>query len=488
MLRKYSCVFAVLAIILACFNSNIFAATRLPHYFPEGIESVNTPVEQWEAYYRYLNATSHCFSPNENSFPRFFENSIKIERNLYGEKLIFIFDPWKRNKEGKIIFADFCGQKIISEDDFNLVAEDFIDEFKRAVEEIDEPYYRYLESLAVRAAAKKKGMTEEVLRPLLDKPVPEDPKHEITYREINRIPMPVTKASFVKHIKQREVHFGFISALGEVWLNSGITYISLQARILDYMTGDKPVIMAHEAIHANSILQNFPLSEGWDVELAASIPAMLLSDDKIYLIFHSYLRDPRELIWVFFGFDFEKIHKEVVLFNYDGNIRIDAKKFDYYAEKLEEAKAELLRFFHDEAIPEFYSDPTFWTAMGEKLQDKNAFVRIMMVTHYEPTILGGREATAKWNDSHKQEIIEMAKKAYAQSGKPSSGDEKNPVHHKFQSLATRLGLDQDDLLSLAKRYHIKPEELSDKTDDELLLIFFSILDKEGKGMAKGERQ
>lgn len=490
MLRKYSVIFAI---VFACFSSSIFAATRLPHYFPEGIESVNTPTEQWEAYCRYLNATSHCFSPDDNSMPRLFEDNIKdsrtmwIEREIFGEKVMFIFDPWTRNKDGKIVFADFCGQKIISQDDFNFMAEDFIEQFKLSIESIDFPFYQDLENLAVKAAAKQKGLSEEAFRALLDKPVPEDPKHEITYREINRIPMPVTKASFVKHIKQRVVHFGFISALGEVWLNSGVTYISLQARIIDYMTNNRDHIMAHEAVHANPILQNFPLSEGWDVELAASIPAMLLPDDKIFLIFHSYLRDPREFIYVFWGFDFEKVHREVMLFDYDGNIKIDAKKFNFYAGKLEEAKAELLNFFH-EAVKEFYSDPTYWTSMGEKLQDKNAFARFMMATHYNPTLLGGLEATMKWSDSHHQEIVEMAKKAYTKSGKPSLDDEKSPVHHKFQSLAMRLGFDQDDLLALAKKYHIKPEDLSDKTDDELALIFFSILDKESRAMVKGDKQ
>lgn len=485
MLRKYSVIFAVLAIIFACSNSSIFAADRLPHYFPEGMENADTIFGQTELYLRYLNATG-CFAPDGGSASRMFANSIRIERELFGEKVIFIFDPWKRTAKGEIVFSDFCGQKVISQSEFDAVVNDFIGHFVRAVEEINYPYYKDLEKLAISESARQKGMNEDEFRKLLDRPIPEDPEGKITFREINRIPAEITKASFVKHVKAREIHFGFISALGEVWLHSGVTYISLQGRILDYINGNKPLIMAHEAIHANAILQNWPLSEGWDPELGACLPAMLMPEDKIYLFLHSYLKVPRELIWVFFGYNFEQVKKEVILYDYDGNLRIDAEKFNFYAAKLEEAKKELLKFFREKAIPQFYSDPTFWTSLGEKLQDKNAAIRIMMVQNYEPTILGGYEETAKWLDTRKSEILNIAAEAYKESGQPSSGDKAGPVNQKFLGLAAKLGYNQEDLLKLAKKYGINSSDLNDKSEEELTRLFFGILYKENTG--KGEEK
>ena len=480
-----SVIFTTFAIAFVCFGLNVFAATRLPHYFPEGMESANTISGQMELYLRYLNATN-CFSTDGKAVSRMFNNSIRIEREVFGEKVIFIFDPWKRTGKGEIVFSDFCGQKVISQEEFDLVADDFIKQFVRAVEEINYPYYKDLEKLAVAESFKQKGkgLNEEEFRKLLDRPIPEDPEGKISFREINRIPPEITKASFVKHVKAREIHFGFISALGEVWLHSGVTYISLQGRILDYLNGDRPLIMAHEAIHANALLQNWPLSEGWDPELGASLPAMLLPDDKIYLSLHSYLKVPRELIHVFFGYNFEQVRKEVVLFDYDGNLRIDTEKFDFYAAKLEEAKRELLAFFREKAIPQFYSDPTFWTSLGEKLQDKNAAIRIMMIQNYEPTILGGNEETAKWLDTRKYEIMNIAEESYKESGQPSSGDKEGSVHQKFLSLAARLGYNQDDLLELAKKYRINVSDLNNKSEEELMRLFLGILYKENT--EKGE--
>lgn len=486
MLKNLSFVFCFLIAIFTCSNSNLFAANRLPHYFPEGMENAKTMSGQLELYLRYLNATS-CFSPDAGAVSRMFNNSIRIERELFGEKVIFVFDPWKRTEKGEIVFSDFCGQKIISQEEFDLAANDFIEQFVRAVEEINYPYYKDLEKLAIIESARQKGKSEEEFRKLLDRPIPEDPEGKITFREINRIPAEITKASFVKHIKAREIHFGFISALGEVWLHSGVTFISLQGRILDYINnGNRPLINAHEAIHANAILQNWPLSEGWDPELGASLPAMLMPEDKIYLSLHSYLTVPRELIWVFFGYNFEQVRKEVVLFDYDGNLRIDAAKFDFYTAKLEEAKKELLSFFREKAIPQFYADPTFWTSLGEKLQDKNAVIRIMMVQNYEPTILGGNEETAKWLDTRKYEIMNIAEESYKESGQPSSGDQEGPVHQKFLSLAARLGYNQDDLFKLAKKYRINPSDLNDKSEEELMRLFLGILYKENTN--KGEEK
>lgn len=461
-------------------------AGELPHYFPDGIETINSSGQewqQWEAYLRYLSVTDLC-ADAEDRIPMSFERSIRVETEIAGKKTTIVFDPWIRVGD-KIVFYDFCGQHYASEDDFGLVVSDFVKQFSWAIDEVYD-YHKDLEADVIRLKAERQSISVGEMKKQIDIPLPELPS--ATFRDLEQVPRSMTKADFVP----REVHFGYgPKYLGATWLNSGVVYITLQARITDQLIG-KPRVMIHEYIHCNTVLQSFPLSEGVDVEFLASVPQMLLPEDKISLPFHGYLRDLREMIWVFFGYNFDQAQKEIVVFNHDGhNLRIDPRKFNEYLGKLEEVKKELTHFFRTKALPEFYSDPVFWTSLHEKLQDKCGIFRIMMALNYDLTILDGRDKTKAWLELTKEERMEMAQRAFEESGRPSQEREDDSADSDSRIISLTFlelvrqttGIDEKELMRLAKKYHLTERDLRGKSFSELMRLFRVIMtaEKSNKG-------
>src|SRR5688572_12722158 len=108
----------VLAVALGLFAGGTPATAQersVPHYFPDGIERLKEPAQQWEAYLRYMNATDLCRGTlgAEVTLARDFSRAIKLERTYEGKKVTFFFEPWVRVGD-KIVFYDFCGQRTIS--------------------------------------------------------------------------------------------------------------------------------------------------------------------------------------------------------------------------------------------------------------------------------------------------------------------------------------------------------------------------------------
>ncbi|HXV26437.1 MAG TPA: hypothetical protein VD862_00180 [Candidatus Paceibacterota bacterium] len=483
-MRAKGSFFAVLAVLPALLAVPSFSAAQtVPHYFPDGIERLSEPARQWEAYLRYMNATDICRGTlgADATFPRDFSRAITVERVYEGKKVTFYFEPWVRTGD-KIVFYDFCGQRTVTEAEFQVVVDDLVSQFEKAVQ-MGAEYYRELEKLAVRARAKRIGMSEGDLRARLDQPVPDAPN--VTYRELQQLPRPMTKADFVP----REVHFGYTPYFGVAWLNTGVLWVTPQSRIVDYLYGH-PSVLLHEMTHANANLQSYPLSNGIDVELIASIPEMLLDEDHISLMYHGYLADVRDMVNVYFGFDFAQVRREVVVFDHVRNLRIDTAKFNEHVGKLIEVRRELRKAFL-KTLEEFYSDQVFWTSFNEKMQDTRAVFRVMMAFAYDPTIAGGHAETMKFLQRNHRKIMQMANEAYRKSGGESGSGEsrRGPSQASLDLLEQMSGMSRDDMLRLARKYRITEDDVRDKSFPELVDLYMRIMEMEaGRTGAPGRVQ
>lgn len=372
----------------------------LPSYFPEGIMQTSDPVDQFAEYQRFFATTFSCNQGDPaRSTSLFAENrAIKVQTDIDSSssitnpkaKLEVVFDNYVRVGD-KIRVTTLCGQKLITEEQFKIDRDDFIEHAIQA-RDADYDYYQDLTEKAIKARAEKLGIKVDEFKQILDD---KDPNYGITFRELHRIPNQVKRSDFMP----RELHLGYNTQIpgifGVTWLNTGVVYINPQARMLDYLIG-KPMVFQHEFIHANSNMQKFPMSGGFDAELFASIPEVLIPEDQIDLFFHGYPRDLRELSWIYFGFNYKQVWKEISKFNFAGSMTVDEDKYRYYFKEQDRIKKEMYDFFRDVVLPEFYSDPFWWSAMNERRGDQNSIFRIMMAGYYDPTIFGGHVNTMKW--------------------------------------------------------------------------------------------
>ncbi|MBI4992497.1 MAG: hypothetical protein HZB99_04780 [Candidatus Harrisonbacteria bacterium] len=425
-MKRLRCISILLALIISAssylpaYAGEKKAQKELPFYFPEGVVQALSPLQQMQEYLRLLAATNDRFQGREHSgvlIPG--SDSISVETDLETTstdgpplKMKLVLDHYVRLPDGRIRVTLLDGQLIITEHQLKAVVDDLLEMVNLAAD-YNFAYYKPLVDKAISVRAAKLGVSEEELRSRLDEKVRGT---NVTIRELNSLPRITKRSDFVP----RELHLGYNTELpgifGVAWLNTGIVYYNPQARIRDFLSG-RPLVIQHEMIHNNSNLQEFPMSEGADMELIASIPEMLYPENRIDFFYHGYSRDLRELMWIYFGLNPKQVRKEVIRYDHAGNLVIDEQKYNEYFQKLELIKSELMVFLQDVAVPEFYSDPVFWSAMNEKLADKNSVFRVMMAANYEPTILGGLAETRKWREPRRDEFEDMARESYEISGK-----------------------------------------------------------------------
>ncbi len=454
-----------------------FAQSReVPHYFPPGVIQTTDPVEQWKEYLEILAATKKAYEANTGSTNLLIPNGVRVEHEIDGKKFTLVLDRHARLDDGRIRFTSYVGQELITEAQLQIVIDYTLNEIETAVD-LNLAFYKDLRKMAMESLAGESGLniSVEELEKIVKQKVPENPKY--TFEELYWLPKEMEKKDFVPN----EIHLGYgpsiPGAIGFAWLDSGLIYLTPIGQVVDYLMG-KPAVTQHELVHANQNLQSMPFAQAFDVEFAASIPEMISPDDHLRLQFHSYVSDLREMAWVFFGFDYERVRKEVIQFDAGGNLMIDEAKFTHYAGLLNQVKAEYLRFF-PKAIGEFYGKIMFWSAMHDKLVDKRAVWRIMMRKYYEPTILGGQENTAKWLRANEQNIKEDSEKAWKTSGSASDigGDQnfKELIH-----LARALGIDPNDekqVKQLMREFGLRQEDLQQMEPEQIRDLVREILSR-----------
>lgn len=424
--------FTALFLLAAAQNSvaQTHNAKELPWYFPEGVITTNDPPKQFAEFIRYFGAQMLCFQGREEGVQTMIpgRESIRIETDIVStsgtakekSNMVIILDHYVRMKDilspddpryaelkDKIRVTTLCDQRFVSERELQIVIADLIQQTKVARSN-SIAFWSKLTDIAVRARAKRLGVPEQEFAARLDGKIP---GHDITYREYNYLPKPQKASDFVP----RELHLGYsprmTGVLGVTWLNTGVVYYNPQARVRDYLMG-YPSVIQHEMVHANSNLQRYPFVNGFDPEILASIQEMLIPYNRTDLFFHSYSEPLREIIEIYFGFDFELVRKEIFRYDLAGQLVIDEEKFRSYFAELEGIKTELLSFFENVVLPEFYSEPLWWMAMNDRRRDDNSVIRVMMAVHYDPTSLGGREKTMLWLEKNRPIIERIARESF----------------------------------------------------------------------------
>jgi len=415
----------VLFLLTGAMSVSAQSQPQYPFFFPKGFYQTTDPLKQREEYVRWLNSTWTCNQGGALGTTIPGSDSIRVHTDVVSTdsvtenpaKMTMVFDHYIQQPDGTVRYTDLCHTEILSAEQFAVVRDGLK---KLAVEAAQRNFEFYVKvyNRSIEVRAQKLGISKEELIAQLDEKVP---GYNVTFRELHRIPPHMQASDFIP----RELHLGFNPPLGGIlgvtWLNTGVIYYNPDAWITDALNGI-PKVMQHEQVHGNIDLQKWPLSQAFDVELIASIPEMLYSENKTDFPSHGYAKDIRELAQIYYGFDWDEMHRQIVKFDFAGNVVYDDEKFLYYYKQIDQIKAEMMKFFMEVTIPEFYSDPIWWSAANDIRGDNNTVFRITMADHYQICSLGGCDATSQWLSEHKDEIMEIAQRAFrAGMGKDRSG-------------------------------------------------------------------
>jgi len=387
----------------------------LPFFFPKGLQQTTDPLRQREEYLHIFQATWACNQGGGLGTTIPGSDSISVVTDVVSTssvtenpaKMKIVIDHAYKMPDGRIRYTSLCDQYFITDAQLKVVEDSLkaltIDAAKR-----DNDFYSVIADKAISARAAKLGLKREELVAQLDEKVP---GYNVTFRELHRLPKPSKPSDFIP----RELHLGYNPPLGGIlgvtWLNTGVIYYNPNAWMTDYVN-TIPKVMQHEMVHGNINFEKFPMSEAFDVELMASLPEMLYPENETDYPSHGYAADIRELAEIYYGFDWDQFHQDTVKFDFAGNIVYDDKNYLYYYTLLDVIKKEMMTFYMNETIPEFYSDPVWWSAVNDIRGDNNSVFRMTMALHYNPTILGSAAKTMDWLNSHSEEIKEIGDEAF----------------------------------------------------------------------------
>jgi hypothetical protein len=465
---------AFLALMLPI-SAGAMKAEVLPHYFPPGLLTTTKASDQWAILFDTLKTTNLCQRAGSESQMVINTRTIREIREVYGKKVTFYFDLWTKERDGKIYYADFCGRKLVTEEEFAVAKEDIIAYYIAGVREAYE-YHKNIETDIVKAIAQSEKTSEQDVRAELDRIVPElaHLSPPVTFREALRIPQaPFSPADFV----QTNVHYVHAPYWGMVIVDSEIVFLTPQGRIIDHLIG-RPSVVAHELTHGNQKLQT--LLDGIDHEYLASIPMLLVPEDKFFFMFHGYVKEMREIAEVLFGFNFKQARDEIFTFRMEGiNVRVNEEKLNEYAAKLDSIKEALSVHYRVTVLPELYRHRLFWSSLNSKLQDDHGVFRILAMMDFDPTSLDGHAKTMEWLATREDEIKQMADTAFKNSGvgadtKNAKGGRRDNATS-LRRLMVVTGLTEERALELAKRHDIDLAKLSRASDEEVLNTILRVL-------------
>jgi len=400
----------------AAFSQTVMPAAQ-PFFFPKGILQTTDPLRQREEYMHIFQATWACNQGNPHALDVTIpgSDSISVVTDVVSTssvtenpaKMKIIIDHAYKLPDGRIRYTSMCDQYFITPEQLQTV-EDALTQIVVSAAKRDNDFYSVVADKAVTARAAKLGLKREELVAQLDEKVP---GYNITFRELHRLPKSSKASDFVP----RELHLGYNPPLGGIlgvtWLNTGVIYYNPNAWMTDYVNGI-PKVMQHEMVHGNINIEKFPMSEAFDVELMASLPEMLYPENETDYPSHGYAADIRELAEIYYGFDWDQFRQDTVKFDFAGNIVYNDENYLYYYKQIDTIKAEMLTFFENDTIPEFYSDPVWWSATNDIRGDNNSVFRMTMALRYNPTILGSAAKTIDWLESHREEIKEIGDRAF----------------------------------------------------------------------------
>jgi len=416
--------------------------TERPWFVPPGVMSETKPVKQYQEFVRDMVANDACFQgnadlgahvliPGSDSFNIAVDVVSTSGINKTPTKMRVILDHYVASEievNGKpvagYITTTFCGKWEITKHQVDVIVAQLAQKTK-AASEYDYEQLKGVPANAIALLKEQLGKKGNDFEKHLDDVVPGYEKERITYRDYYYLMNDLKPSDFVP----RELHLGYNielqGILGVTWLETGVVYYNPQAWVADILLGT-PEVLEHEFVHA-SPFQQFPLADAFDVELEASMPMMLATDDQVGLFFHSYTLPLRTPIKVYFGFDFDRVRKEIIKFDDGtGNLFLDEDAWNKHFGELDQIKAVLRPFFMggtDSVLAEFYHDPWYWASINYRWNDKNGYIFILFAKHFCPTLLGGCKATQDWITANATTITQIGKEAWASTadGNAASG-------------------------------------------------------------------
>lgn len=462
--RNFTLVASLLLLAAFAFGQN--TPTEQPFFFPKGIQQQGTdPIKQREEYKHIFQATWACNQGSKGGMQTLDPgtDSYSVVTNVMSTssvtenptKLRIVIDHAYKQSDGNYRYTSLCNQYTVSEAQMKLVVST-LTKLTVAAAERDNAFYQVVAERSVEVRAAKLGIKKEELVAQLDQKVP---GYDITFRELHRLPKPSKASDFIP----RELHLGYNPPLGGIlgvtWLNTGVIYYNPNAWMVDYVS-TIPKIMQHEMVHNNINFEKFPMSEAFDVELMADMPSVLDPADTVDFASHGYTADLREFAEIYYDFDWDQYEKDTVKFDFAGNLLFDDSNFLYYHKQVETIKADMLTFFMNTVIPEFYSDPMWWAAVNNIRGDDNSVFRMVYAQHYNPTILGGAKPTLEWLNAHSEEIKQIAREAFANGLDGKKGGMAMKVPPSMVDQYTRM-FTPDERKSIETYFTNHPEKLDD---------------------------
>jgi len=276
---------------------------------------------------------------------------------------------------------------------------------------------------ALRRAADLLEMSYEEFRKYLDEPILVDPAGKpITTIELLNLPQWDADDFLPEVLIFSPLH----GAWGATYLVGygipNVVYYDPQAHMYDWILG-KPLVLEHELIHTHAPLQRLPIGFYFNIELWNSLISLLHPDDPIAYLYHSYLAALRTFVRWAFGFDAEKVRRDIWKLSGLGFYFPDKEKFKEYAEQIKIIAEELKWQTINTLYPIFYSDPIYWMSVATKFCNQETPFFAIMSMIYQGTVLEDptgelprAQYTAKWAAEHEELIKELAEEAFEQAG------------------------------------------------------------------------
>jgi hypothetical protein len=332
--------------------------------------------------------------------------------------------PAKGDEEAYYLYRHPLGVERLTPEEFNAVEWDIYSTVYQAKTTLEVDLAEFADQALARTA-KLLGVPLEDLKAQMDQVVEElayAPDDPLTVADIMGLPQ-WDRDSFLPEV----LIFGPLHrAWGATYLlNYGlpqVVYYSTQAHLYDFLLNE-PLVLEHEMVHSHGALQSIPLGWFFDVELFNALLTNLTPDDPINLLYHPYLRALRTFIKAMFGYDPEARRREIWQMSGLGYIWPDEEEWAQFDQENKTIAREIRWQVLNTLYPIFYSDPIYWASVATRLCNTHSIFFAIMSQIYSPTLLSDPSGeldraayTAKWIETHREVIDEIALKALAGAG------------------------------------------------------------------------
>lgn len=326
---------------------------------------------------------------------------------VHGKEVKVYLRDYREKKEGEntiYLYYDARGVKRLTEKDISELLEYLQDYVASAASFL----YSNLKNL--------KASVPNVASDEAEREIKIAPGISISLKRVLSLPQIYGPESFVPD----ELYFGPISPWGMVYLGMYGDYtrrifIHPEAMAYDCLQG-KPIVMAHELVHAQPTLQWLPFATYIDVEILAELNSGLW-ESHVWELLHPYMAVLNDLVWAAFGYSY-------IDSGGSADFRSDAAGLSWVNQdrvaqhqKVWEKIAPALReWVVEDLMPQIYSDPLYVMAVNMRYCWDSAFVALSFLGRFELASLGGYQATQSWLSERSEVIDQVWEKALAKTG------------------------------------------------------------------------